>query len=75
MKHAVVAPTAAGVTADPDWLMAYARHVEAVVEFLTSDASRFVTGHTIPVDGGTIAASGWYARVDRKGWTNMPNEA
>lgn len=46
-----------------------------VVEFLTSDASRFVTGHTIPVDGGTLAASGWYARVDRKGWTNMPNEA
>ena len=46
-----------------------------VVEFLTSDASRFVTGHTIPVDGGTLAASGWYARADRKGWTNMPNEA
>lgn len=49
-------------------------HAE-VVEFLTSDASRFVTGHTIPVDGGTLAASGWYARVDGKGWTNMPNEA
>ena len=46
-----------------------------VVEFLTSDASRFVTGHTIPVDGGTLAASGWYARADRKGWSNMPNEA
>jgi hypothetical protein len=26
------------------------------------------------VDGGTLAASGWYARADRKGWTNMPNE-
>ena len=49
-------------------------HAE-VVEFLTSDASRFVTGHTIPVDGGTMAASGWYGRVDRKGFTNMPNEA
>ncbi len=46
-----------------------------VVEFLTSEASRFVTGHTIPVDGGTLAASGWFARVDGKGWTNMPNEA
>jgi 2-hydroxycyclohexanecarboxyl-CoA dehydrogenase len=47
----------------------------AVVEFLASDEARFVTGHTIPVDGGTLAASGWYARADGKGWTNMPNEA
>lgn len=47
----------------------------AVVEFLASDDARFVTGHTIPVDGGTLAASGWYARVDRKGWSNMPNES
>ncbi|GIH71344.1 SDR family NAD(P)-dependent oxidoreductase [Sphaerimonospora thailandensis] len=46
----------------------------AVVEFLASDEARFVTGHTIPVDGGTLAASGWYGRKDRKGWTNMPNE-
>jgi 2-hydroxycyclohexanecarboxyl-CoA dehydrogenase len=27
------------------------------------------------VDGGTLAASGWYGRADRKGWTNMPNKA
>ncbi len=47
----------------------------AVVEFLASDDARFVTGHTIPVDGGTLAAAGWYARADRKGWTNLPNEA
>jgi NAD(P)-dependent dehydrogenase (short-subunit alcohol dehydrogenase family) len=47
----------------------------AVVEFLASDDARFVTGQTIPVDGGTLAASGWYARADGKGWTNMPNEA
>lgn len=51
---------------DPD---DYAR----VVQFLASDDARFVTGQTIPVDGGTLAASGWYARVDGKGWTNMPD--
>ncbi|WP_285507189.1 SDR family NAD(P)-dependent oxidoreductase [Actinokineospora sp. NBRC 105648] len=44
----------------------------AVVEFLASDDARFVTGHTIPVDGGTLAASGWYGRADGKGWTNLP---
>jgi len=45
----------------------------AVVEFLASDAARFVTGHTLPVDGGTLAASGWFARADGPGWTNMPD--
>jgi 2-hydroxycyclohexanecarboxyl-CoA dehydrogenase len=44
-----------------------------VVEFLASDAARFVTGHTIPVDGGTLSASGWYRRTDGKGWTNLPD--
>lgn len=44
-----------------------------VVAFLASDAARFVTGQTLPVDGGTLAASGWYAREDGKGWTNMPD--
>jgi len=43
-----------------------------VVEFLASNAACFVTGQTLPVDGGTLAASGWYSRVDGKGWTNMP---
>lgn len=45
----------------------------AVIAFLASDEARFVTGHTVPVDGGTLAASGWYGRSDRKGWTNMPD--
>jgi 2-hydroxycyclohexanecarboxyl-CoA dehydrogenase len=43
------------------------------VLFLASSLSGFITGHTIPVDGGTAAAGGWY-RSQRKpgGWTNMP---
>ena len=43
------------------------------VLFLASELSGFVTGHTIPVDGGTAAAGGWY-RSQRKpsGWTNAP---
>ncbi|WP_067440203.1 SDR family NAD(P)-dependent oxidoreductase [Nocardioides jensenii] len=66
---------------DPDlvrhWLpLGRYGHVDdyaSVVAFLASDEARFVTGHTVPVDGGTLAASGWYGRVDGKGWTNMPD--
>jgi len=46
-----------------------------VVVFLAGDESRFVTGHTIPVDGGTLAASGWYGRANGPGWTNLPDRA
>lgn len=46
-----------------------------VVSFLTSQDARFVTGHTIPVDGGTLAASGWYGRSTTRGWTNRPSRA
>ena len=45
-----------------------------VVLFLASDLSRFVTGHVIPVDGGTRAASGWYRRADGRGWTYLPDQ-
>lgn len=31
-----------------------------VILFLASDCSSFITGHTIPTDGGTTAAGGWF---------------
>jgi NAD(P)-dependent dehydrogenase (short-subunit alcohol dehydrogenase family) len=46
-----------------------------VILFLASDLSAFVTGHTIPTDGGTGAAGGWFRssrRPDRE-WTNRPD--
>jgi NAD(P)-dependent dehydrogenase (short-subunit alcohol dehydrogenase family) len=45
-----------------------------VILFLASELSAFVTGHTIPTDGGTGAAGGWFRssrRTDRE-WTNRP---
>ncbi|ORW97737.1 oxidoreductase [Mycobacterium sp. IEC1808] len=45
-----------------------------VILFLASELSAFVTGHTIPTDGGTGAAGGWFRssrRADRE-WTNRP---
>ncbi|HEY7946611.1 MAG TPA: SDR family oxidoreductase [Acidimicrobiales bacterium] len=44
-----------------------------VIVFLASSMARFVTGHVIPVDGGTLAAGGWYMRADERGWTNLPD--
>ena len=37
-----------------------ARDGAAAILFLASDLARFVTGQTLHVDGGNLAASGWY---------------
>ena len=36
----------------------------AVIVFLASDMAGFVTGASIPVDGGTVAAGSWKTRLD-----------
>ena len=36
----------------------------SVIVFLASDMASFVTGESILVDGGTVAAGSWKTRVD-----------
>jgi NAD(P)-dependent dehydrogenase (short-subunit alcohol dehydrogenase family) len=45
-----------------------------VLLFLASELSDFLVGHTVPTDGGTAAAGGWFPSTRRKGrsWTNRP---
>jgi NAD(P)-dependent dehydrogenase (short-subunit alcohol dehydrogenase family) len=45
-----------------------------VVLFLVSDLARFVTGHVIPTDGGTLAAGGWFKTATGR-WANRPRDA
>src|SRR5438093_1277738 len=40
--------------------------------FLASDLAAYVTGITLPVDGGTHAASGWYRHPDDDAWILGP---
>ncbi len=44
--------------------------IASVVLFLASELSAWVVGRTIPADGGTLAAGGWYRTPNR--WTNSP---
>lgn len=48
-----------------------AHDAAGVALFLASSLSAFVTGSTVHVDGGTLAAGGWYPR-NAGGWTNRP---
>lgn len=43
-----------------------------VALFLASDQSAFVTGHNIPVDGGTKAGGGWFWSPTARRFVNRP---
>lgn len=43
-----------------------------VVLFLVSDLARFLVGHVIPTDAGSVNAGGWFRTVRAGKWTNRP---
>jgi NAD(P)-dependent dehydrogenase (short-subunit alcohol dehydrogenase family) len=46
-------------------------HIAGAALFLASDLGRFVTGTTVLVDGGNLAAAGW-VRTSDGGWSTYP---
>jgi len=48
--------------------------VADVALFLASEQSRFVTGHNIPVDGGTRAGGGWFWSPGLRRFVNRPRD-
>ena len=62
------AMSATGWEATPWPETAHAGDVASVVVWLAGPMSRFVTGTTVHVDGGTLAASGWKRSSDGGPW-------
>lgn len=70
---------AAGEAHDPQWeawapvgRVGSPEDQARVALFLASDLSAFVTGHNIPVDGGTRAGGGWFWSPSARRFTNRP---
>lgn len=70
---------AAGEADDPRWeawapvgRLGAPEDQARVALFLASDLSAFVTGHNIPVDGGTKAGGGWFWSPTARRFTNRP---
>jgi len=57
-------PMIEGMHPTPLQRMGTAEECAAVIGFLASDMASFVTGSSLPVDGGTVAAAAWKVRTD-----------
>lgn len=57
-------PMIDGLHPTPLHRMGDADECAAVIAFLASDMASFVTGSSIPVDGGTVAGAAWKVRLD-----------
>ncbi len=60
----------------PSWApvgrLGWPRDQARVALFLASDMSAYVTGHNVPVDGGTKAGGGWFFSPDAGRFVNRP---
>jgi NAD(P)-dependent dehydrogenase (short-subunit alcohol dehydrogenase family) len=60
----------------PDWApvgrIGWPEDQARVALFLASEMSGFVTGHNIPVDGGTLAGGGWFYAPSEGKFVNRP---